>query len=449
MELYRFGLAVCFGAAALTLLPIVSNAATLSNGTGDGDVTLEVDPLGFMDWAIFDPVGSTDAGDVVYDSFVTTSGGEFDYGMANIASNVQVLTQSANSMRSSFDVNFLSFTLDQTLSDAVQGGAQTGSVFTQAFTIQNTSTVPVSFSMYRYMDGDLYLTDTTLADSGGVTAQGSTLVLYETDLVGGTTAVDTFLGITAFGGTNAGNDGYAVAQCCSLSLPMSNAVDFDNDGDGIADTSYDVTLQLQDDFLLMPGEVQAYTTTTIFGNGEPPAPGSSPSTPLLPTSSGGSVPGFTFSIPVLTLQVQQTFFIDPDIATGYTYQVVGADFYSVTAPEFAYVPDGDGTYTISYNGNTYTLFAGQTHTFLTPVTSFVLSGIDPSLLLDPNNPLAFVTGIALDNIDPLIANVDITQTPIITTIPDTQPVPLPASAVLFAGGLGSLIAVRRAAARAH
>lgn len=431
-------------AAALISAALPLNALVLTNGTGEGDVELETDATGFINWAYFNPVGPIGRGSVIYDSFVTVSPLDTSYGISSLATNVAVLSASATSMTSTFTVGWLDFVLTQTLSDAVEDGVQTGSVLTQSFVVRNTADVPNSFAMNRYLDGDLYLTDGTLADGGGVTSAGSTMVLYETDLLAGSTAEGTFLGITATGGVNPGNDGFSIARCCGLQLPMSNDVFNDTTGDNVIDIAYDVTLQLRDDFYLQPNEVQTYITTTIFGNGEPPAAGGTESTPLLPTrtDNGNSVPAYDFEIPIVDVVVQQTFFIDPEIAIGYTYEVTGAEFYSVTAPSLAAVPDADGLYSLIFGGNTYILAAGEEFIFGTPVTSFRIEGISIDLMLDPTNPLAFVTGIALDNLDPSRTTVIVTQTPITRFVPDTPAVPLPSSILLLLGGMGGLAALR-------
>ncbi|WP_108258977.1 hypothetical protein [Mangrovicoccus ximenensis] len=431
------------GAAFAVTAEIPLGYYTLSNGSGDGDVSVEVDAMGFIASAYFDPAGSIGSGSVIYDSFTTVSPYQANYGISGVASGASTLSVTANSMVSTFSVNNLAFTLTQTVADAIEDGVQTGSVLTQSFVIENTADVANSFEMYRYLDGDLYLTDQSLADGGGVTSMAGNIVVYQTDVLDGQTAEDTFIGIT-LSGEGAQGISYAVDHCCDLNLPLGNTVAEDLDGDGVTDETYDVTVSLGTSYQLAAGGSGSFVTTTIFGNGEPPVAGDSESNPILPSAtSGDEVPAFDFVIPVVELVPMETFFIDPDIAVGYTYEVTGAAFHSVTAPSLVAVPDGDGSYVLSYGGNDYVLLAGATHVFSAPVGSFALSGIDVALMLDPSDATAFVTGISLTDFDPLAANVTITQTPVTVFVPDMPPVPLPAPVLLLAGGLGGLAGLRR------
>ena len=433
-------------AALLAAAPIAGHAYVLTNGTGDGDVTVDVDGFGFFEFAEFDPVGPIEAGSTVYESYVAITQGTFLTSLGNAEdSGATIISESDNQIVSQFTVNQLEFTLTQTVSDAVDGGVQTGSVFVQQFQIRNTTDVTNTFDLYRYMDGDLYLTDESLDDGGGVIQQGGVTVLYETDLVDGATAEDTFLGITAEGGTAPATGRFSITQCCDIQWPLDDDVFNDDNGDGVIDTAYDVTMTLRNQFSLAPQQVVTYTTATLFGNGEPPAPGSTESLALLPdrieNADGGDIPTFYFDIPVQDVQPGETIWIDPVIAVGYTYEITGAEFQSVTAPSLASVADLDG-YQLSYDGNIFTLLAGETHTFLTPVTAFELLGIDTSLGLDPLNPLAFPLGVSLTNVAPQ-GGVTIAQTPItFDTDPSTPPtpgVPLPGPWALLLAGLPMML----------
>ena len=72
------------------------------------------------------------------------------------------------------------------------------------------------------------------------------------------------------------------------------------------------------------------------------------------------------------------------------------------------------------------------------MTSFTLSGIDPTLGLDPNNPQAFVTGISLGAFTQTAARV--TMTPMTANV---SAVPLPATGWALMAGIGGLAALRR------
>lgn len=126
----------------------------------------------------------------------------------------------------------------------------------------------------------------------------------------------------------------------------------------------------------------------------------------------------------------QIFFIDPPIATGYEYSVTGTNFMSVKAPSLSVVNDPDG-YIVSYlnSGSTasQTLPPGQSFTFPPNVSNFTLTGISPTLALDPSDAAMFPTGISVTGIPQYaLPEVRITQKPITTT-------PVPAVPVANAG----------------
>lgn len=160
--------------------------------------------------------------------------------------------------------------------------------------------------------------------------------------------------------------------------------------------------------------------------------------PFLPNFTDPETGGFVFDVPG-GFGPGEIFFIDPEIATGYTYQVTGGNkFLSVKLPTLATVPDGDADYSITVNGFTTSGFDPGSTVFFDPtddITEFTITGIDPDLMLDPTDPLAFVTGVSVD----LPGVGQITQTPI--TI--MAPVPLPAGGVLLFTGLAGLAVWRR------
>jgi hypothetical protein len=61
------------------------------------------------------------------------------------------------------------------------------------------------------------------------------------------------------------------------------------------------------------------------------------------------------------------------------------------------LPDGDGAFTVEFNGGSAALVAGQLFDFETfvpgGVNSFRITGIDLGEALDPDDPTAFVTGL--------------------------------------------------------
>lgn len=165
------------------------------------------------------------------------------------------------------------------------------------------------------------------------------------------------------------------------------------------------------------------------------------SSPVLPddVNDGG---GFVFNLEDIRNLPGRIFFIDPEIATGYTYEITGDLFFSVQAPSLGAVADGDGEYLLSYEqgGSMFeqVLEAGDIFEFGPDgVSSFTITGIDPALMLDPTNVNAFVTGVSVVN-----GGIPgtITQTPITT---DVNAVPLPASGVLLLSGIAGFAFLRR------
>ncbi len=437
-------------AAALACAAITSSAhsATLTTGTGDGAVLIpQISDYGTFFSASFDPPGEVGSANTVFESSVYLSGAGGRSRLDDAVTAPAVVVSSSDAAYvTRFGVGALDITLAQTLQASFDGERQVGSSLTQQFTIRNTG-ADTSFDLVRYMDGDLDF-DGTLLDSGGEISVGSNRILFETDGAGGDDASTTFLGITS---TTQGVDAtvperrFEIDAFDGLRSRIAGGADLDNtiegdaDGDGFIDGAYDVTLAFQN-FVAVPenGEV-TYTTQTLFGNAVPPAPGSTEAAALLPDHIGPAG-GFMFEIDSADLNGDMLW-IDPPISVGYTYVVTGAEFAAVQAPSFGAVPDGDQTYTLTVGGQTLSIASGEVVIFadlgLTGITMFEIGGIDPDLALDPDNAVAFPTGVALTNITGDM--VMVTQTPVTV---DLAPVPLPAPALMLAAGLLGLGGVR-------
>lgn len=211
--------------------------------------------------------------------------------------------------------------------------------------------------------------------------------------------------------------------------PEGNLSDFDSDPDG--EIFLDAFVEES-----VANNSGAQVTSGPVGD----AIGVGEDSPLLPDATGPDGQ-FSFDVPDI-IPPGEIFFIDPEIAVGYTYEVEGTTFTSVQAPTLDAVNDADG-YLLVVNGTTRDLAPGELFEFLTPVSSFEIVGIDTSLMLDPDDSMAFITGIALA--DPSAAT-SLTQTPQTKLIDDgggVGVVPLPASALFLLGGLGAFAAVRR------
>jgi hypothetical protein len=145
--------------------------------------------------------------------------------------------------------------------------------------------------------------------------------------------------------------------------------------------------------------------------------GGSEFTPILPSNPEDLTGGFVFELPAVV--DSQIVWIDPDVATGYTYTAQGGGMFDqVVAPSLLSVNDPDG-YTITYtdsNGNEITvdLNPGETYSFSGPVFQFLLEGINEDLMLDPTDGTAFVTGLSFAQ----AGQFTVTQVPVITFVDD-------------------------------
>jgi len=167
------------------------------------------------------------------------------------------------------------------------------------------------------------------------------------------------------------------------------------------------------------------------------AAGATEETPLLPdnvTEEGG----FEFELP--PVPPGTIIWIDPEVAIGYTFEITGGNlFASVTMPGFGSVPDPDGFLLSVFDGVDFisqgTFLGGDTFDFTTlgfDVTKFRIEDIDPELLLDPDDPLAFQAGITLTatpDSDDMV-----TMTPITTFVAVPEP---PSFALMLAGLFGA------------
>ncbi len=265
---------LALSAAVLPLLAAPALALTLTNGTGDGNVSVEASEFGFLFGAVFDPVGEISAGNVVFQSYVAADrGGDIvDLDSELTESDFELVRQSASEAVTRFDLGDLRVTLTQTLADTSEGDQRVGSALTQQFAIENLSAEAARFDLYRYLDGELFLTDTPVGDGGGVIERDGRTILYQSDVPGAPGPDNVFLGIDAEGGTAPEQDRYRVSDDFFVNAPLGNEVQGDTDGDGIVDQAFDVKLTLRNEFAIAAGGSATYITSTMFGTGVPMTP---------------------------------------------------------------------------------------------------------------------------------------------------------------------------------
>lgn len=130
---------------------------------------------------------------------------------------------------------------------------------------------------------------------------------------------------------------------------------------------------------------------------EPLPPGAAANSPIPPVNAG---PPWQFQLRrgrSVCTRGCRVGLIDPAIATGYTYTAGAgaANFAGVLIP--APLPGGDATFQVEFASFSDPLLAGTLYDFTAKVpggvAEFTIRGIDPAENLDPNNPLAFVTGL--------------------------------------------------------
>ncbi len=164
-------------------------------------------------------------------------------------------------------------------------------------------------------------------------------------------------------------------------------------------------------------------------------PGATPSNPLLPVIVNGA---FTFDFNVVI--PTQRIFIDPVVAVGYDYVVTNGPL--IASVNFTTnLNDPNGYELRDLAGNLLAVLqVGEIYNFASAVSGFRVTGIEPSAGVDPNNGLAFVTGLTFAS----AGRLQMTQTPITFDtgggggVPPSD-VPLPSGlALVLIGGLAIL-----------
>lgn len=414
----------------------------LSSGDGDGSLSVTVDGYGSfgssveesLTDAIYDPVGESGPAGTTFESGVAIglpgmSGRNFlsigSIGSSGGLQNIETVTNGLlTSTTSSFSFESLLFNLTQTLTPLRTGSDRTGTVLTQEYQIRLSpdASEPVEFDLVRYLDGDLDF-DGSISDGGGRLSDRTSDILFETDSANGANNANTFVGITAEGGSTTSLSGrFEISEFSGLvskvveGESLNDDIQNDSDGDQFIDegAEYDVTLALLNAFSLSPNDPAAsYLTQTIFGSGEPGenTPGSSETFPLLPTVTE---PDGTF----IFTDVPSGVWFDPPAVEGFAYQMLSNSLFT-SIVDF---PTGFADpFTVAVGDTVLGQFGpGQSVDFAAlvgnGVSAFTVSGINP--LVEEGDPNAFPIQLAFNT-----ATASFSMRPLLDTSSEKVPTP--------------------------
>jgi len=140
----------------------------LSNGPGEGTISVKVDGFGAFGSAVgpdsenafFHSVGGGSLG-TTHESGIAIRIGTvgarsfLTSGFIGVSGNLPNPTIMPDGS-STFSNSGLNFALSQTLEPIFSGGTQTGTILIQTYTITNPGSTTVDFEIDRYLDGDLF-----------------------------------------------------------------------------------------------------------------------------------------------------------------------------------------------------------------------------------------------------------------------------------------------------
>ncbi len=269
----------------------LTNPTTLTNGMGDGDVTLGgLDAAGDFGFgtSTFDPIGTVfgPQSGVLFDSDIYLRVGTAG-ARSTLTSNATIVG-SMTEANSTFSDSGLDFALVQTVSVLNDGaGVRIGSQITQTYTITNPGGTALDFELVRYQEADAFSFGNAGNDGGGVVQSANGVSVYF-ESAGVISATPTpFIGITGIGGVEPTINRFEYGPFASvfptissggaLNDTFNNNGPADTDGDGLVDNPpFDAEVAVRNEFSLAAGATTTYTTHTLFGSLIPGIPNDPP-----------------------------------------------------------------------------------------------------------------------------------------------------------------------------
>ena len=263
----------------------LSNPATLSNGTGEGDVSISgIDAAGDFGFGFetFNPISPL----IPATNFVIGNSDVFlrvgSGGQRTQLFSGNTISGSPTELLSNFTSSGLDFDLIQTV-DVLNDfdGIRIGSQITQTYTITNTTTATLTFELVRFNNAFMFAFSGAGDDGGGVFRDPNGVEVYF-ESAGVVTPGNpvTFIGITGIGGdtvsTNRFEFGPSGSTVGTIQSGAALSDSFNNffgpadlDGDGFVDQpNFNSEVAVRNLFTLAPGATTDYTTHTLFGTAE-------------------------------------------------------------------------------------------------------------------------------------------------------------------------------------
>jgi len=406
---------LAFKATVMATYPGVLTTNLSTNPSTDGGATVTLDPFGAFRNSLYNPVGAPTASDSTFDSAVAirlAASGQrtylntFNIGSFGSLTDPGFTSTSGTTANSSFTYSGLNFTLNQSVSDLLNGGIRTGSLLTQTYTITNPGATSAYVELTRYMENDINFGGGGFSNDGsGRVVVGGQDMLFQTDVAGDASTASSFIGITSEGGTllpqryesNAYN---GLQNRIRAGNPLANTISGDGaDADEFTDAGNGQDLGIAlggNSFNIASGQSVTYTTTTTFGSGTP--------------NNIASIPNITLA----TLPSSVT----EDGATNlvYTFTRTGN---TTTALTVNFNVGGDATYNTDYTQTGAATFSGSngTVTFAansTTATVTIDPTVDTTVELDETVQLTLANGSTYNVV---------TNTPVTGTITNDDATP--------------------------